>query len=106
MGFSKQGSVAGDRQRRAAVGSEFGGDFAARGPAAAFEHLGEGKLGGIEAEPVAHKRGEAVKQRDGKRPPFDDRLLERIERAAQQVIIVRGERSAASERPSTSPTIV
>ena len=37
------------------------------------------------AEAGTHPRRQAIEQRDGQRPPFDDRFAERVERARAQL---------------------
>src|SRR5947207_12758079 len=97
VSYSEQRAVAGDGKRRAIVGPQFGCDFAAGGPAAAFQYSRERQFGGALAEPVAHRRGEPVEQRHGQGTPFDHGLAKRIERAGRQRRIARLDHAAIEE---------
>src|SRR5438477_5572744 len=94
----EQSPVADDRQRRGAVGSAFARNFAAGRPAAAFEDAGEREVVGGFAEALAHPLSEAVEQRDGQCPPFDDGLAQRVEGAPQESGVTRLEDAAIDKK--------
>src|SRR5262249_14522396 len=73
--ISEHGAVAGDGDRRPTPGAPFGGKRAACEPGACLQDFYKRKAHGIEAEMGAHGRGNAVEQRHGQRPPFDDGLV-------------------------------
>src|SRR3569623_3661937 len=70
--LSENGAIAGDRERRAAVGAQPRGEFASGEPGAALEHSRQRKLRLAHAEPRPDRRRDAVEQRHGQRTPFDD----------------------------------
>src|SRR5579885_778320 len=69
-------------------------------PRSAVPHPGERQAHRIEAEAGAERRCQAVEERDGERPPFDDRLLADGQRAARQIGIARLDDAEIEEEPA------
>src|SRR6266851_7640775 len=94
----EQGAVADDGEGRTAVPPAFECDFPSSRPAAALQQLGERKLAGASAQAFAHKDGKMIEQGHRQRPPFDDGLAQRVERAMQEARVARFDNATIEEQ--------
>src|SRR3569833_459202 len=98
--LSENGAIAGDRERRAAIGALPRGELASGEPGAALEHTRQRELRLAHAEPRPDRHRDAVELRHGQRTPFDDQRRTGMLLDLCLVGIAQREHAAVEEQPA------